>query len=185
MPAPIAAASPASKPVLGNVREEAAVEAAVVLAAAVVVEPVLDAVLEVGEDEDSGVVELPLELFAVGVGAGVCELPVDVCEPLWLPASGSVYWLSPAEGPPAIADAGIDSTTAASTTSQVSVTRQERTPRVLQQSGRLTPATRRGSGRRGSPPASPGRSEAEFGKPLFCRIYCNTRWRAGDPDGAC
>jgi hypothetical protein len=50
-----------------------------------------------------------------------------------------VYWLSPADV--AIAAAGTDSSTAASTSSQVSVTRQERTPRVLQQSGRLPSVT--------------------------------------------
>ncbi len=149
-PAPIAAANPASKPVRGSVPEEAeAVPAVVALVALVVPAAVLDAVLDVGEDEDSDVVEVPLELLAVGVGAGAGELPVDVCElpdPFWLPcpASGSVYWLSPAEV--AIAAAGTGRSTAASATSQVSLTRQERTPRVWQQSAGLTPAATEWSG---------------------------------------
>ncbi len=124
---PISAPSPASKPVLGRVLEDAAEAEAV----PVLVVVVLDAVVAVGDAEDNGVVEVPLP---VGVGVEVVgELVEVVCEPdpLWLFASGSVYWLSPAEGPPAIAEAGRDRTIAASTTSQVSVTRQERTARVL------------------------------------------------------
>ncbi len=107
MVAPIAAARPASNPVRGSVFEDEAAD----VAAELLVLDELDAVVAVPEDDDSGVVELPLEPLAVGVGVGVgvCGvLPVDVCvPPEWCcPASGSVYWLSPADGPEAIAAAG-------------------------------------------------------------------------------
>jgi uncharacterized protein len=94
---------------------------------------VVDAAVAVGVDVVTGDVlsELgPDELVAAGVevaGGGGGGLAVEVLVDL----SGSVYWLSPAEGPDASATVGpiaiIDSNS-----TQVVVTRRERTLRVLQ-----------------------------------------------------
>jgi hypothetical protein len=70
--APIAAPNPASKPVLGSVRADEALVLAVLLEL-----EVLDAVVAVGDEDDSGVVDEPLAA-AVVVGGVVL---VCVCEP--------------------------------------------------------------------------------------------------------
>jgi hypothetical protein len=67
---------------------------------------------------------------AVVVGGGAEEC-VDVC--VVLEPSGSVYWLSPADGPVASAATGPITSAANAASSQVVRTRRERTLRVLHQ----------------------------------------------------
>lgn len=133
-PRPTSAARPALKPVIGSdfellVGDAAGVAVAVAL---LVLEDDVDDVLELGNvgesDPDEGVAVVPDV-----VGVVLCEPLVEVfLPPPLFPARGSVYWLSPAEGPPARAAAGTIMTSTARISSELSVTRQKRTRRVLQ-----------------------------------------------------
>src|SRR5262249_22279030 len=164
----------ASKPVIGSVccGSPAAVDVLVALVVLVVAAVVL------------------VELLVAGVAAGAAdELPDDgdgdvlvgggvvcVLVGVWVvvvvcPASGSVYWLSPAEGPLASAAGGAMPIAAASRSpgSQVLMTRHNGTPRVSHQ--RLS--------------AGPGGACMETRKRLLCRISCSTRISRRVPDGSC
>jgi Icc-related predicted phosphoesterase len=94
-----------------------------------VVADVLVAATAVGA-VDVGAEEVPVD---GGAGAGVDVVVVVV---LWClgwggPASGSVYWLSPADGPFASAQAGPSRLSNASASAQTVVTRRDGTLRVL------------------------------------------------------
>lgn len=123
----------ALKPVIGSVccGSPAVVDVlvALVAAAVVLVELLLVAGVAVGAGDelpDDGDEDV-LVFGVVCVLVGVCVV-VDV---VW-PASGSVYWLSPAEGPFASAAGGTMPIAAASRTpgSQVLMMRRNRTRRV-------------------------------------------------------
>jgi hypothetical protein len=125
---PNAPPSHALNPVIGSVRFGSGAAAALVVAgaAAVLVPAVvlgaLGAVAGAGvpldPDDGAGVVEL------VVFGGGVAWCVVVV-----VPASGSLYWLSPADGPLANATGGrtATATAIASAGSQILVTRRLRT----------------------------------------------------------
>lgn len=166
----------ASKPVIGSVPGGspavvevlvAVVGAAVVVAAVVPVELLLVAGVAVGAGDE--LLDDGDEEVVVFAGGGVVF--VLVCVVVVWPASGSVYWLSPADGPLASAAGGTMPIAAASRTpgSQVLMTRPNRTPRVSHQ--RLSTAS--------------GSACTETRKPLFCRISCSTRIRRRVRDGSC
>ena len=165
----------ASKPVIGSVPcgSPAVVDVLVALAVAavVLVELLLVAGVAVGAGD-----ELPDDGDGDGdglvfAGGGVVFVVVGVWVVVVWPASGSVYWLSPADGPPASAAGGTMPIAAASRTpgSQVLVTRRNRTPRVSHQ--RLSTGS--------------GSACTETRKRLFCRISCSTRISRRVRDGSC
>jgi hypothetical protein len=138
--APTATASHASKPVRGSVAAEdvpLVVEAAVVAVVAVVPAFVEDEVPDELDELATGADE-PDELEPEDDGEGDWVVDVFV-----VPLSGSMYCWSPADGPPpAIAVAENVMARTATTRTQPSVTRMERTARVLQAASRPAPRPR-------------------------------------------